>query len=158
MSETEPSLDHAFAWLRAQQIAPDPLAMRQARADPDYDRRARAVRDVFRTPAGELALETILQATIFRAPVDHRLPTETEYLRYAQLRTGQNQAAATILAYIAHAKQLEKDDHAPADVSVDPSDVLAGGRAYGGASAGAEPEPGSWLDFLADGDPASAVR
>lgn len=157
MSETEPSLDHAFAWLRAQQIAPDPATMRQARADPDYDRRARAVRDVFRTPAGELALETILQATLFRPPVDHRLPTETEYLRYAQLRAGQNQAAATILAYIAHAKHLEKADHAPAPIPPeDTPDLLAGGRGYRRDDDGSE--PGGWLDLLVDGDPDTAVR
>lgn len=150
---TEPTLDDALAWMRAGQIAPDAAALAAQRAQAeDFDYRAKAMHEAFRTPAGEIALETILRATLFRSPVDHRLATDTEYLRHAQLRQGQNQAVAMILAYLDHARDLESR-HASASVPADPSDDGAGGSADGRRAAGAyaSADDLAWLDGTDDG-------
>lgn len=145
----EPSIEDAFAWLSAGMVAPDPeLQLGRALKSEDYDYRARCMREAFRGEAGEVALETILKISLFRAPVDHRLPTETEYLRHAQLRQGQNQIASAILAYIRHAEKLDKEpDHAPAPISTDEPPDLEPGR-YGGSRD---------ADWWADDGPGVAV-
>lgn len=101
-------------WLRAGDIAPmqgqDPRDEKH-RTNEAMARRAQTFKAVFATPMGEMVLQTILEASLFRAPVNDRLQ-EVEYLHYAQMRAGQNQLAATILAYIDHAEDLERQDHA----------------------------------------------
>ena len=145
-------LADAWSWLNSGALAPDPTLAAEQLADPDHDYRAKVIRDVFRSEAGRAALETLAKLTVGRAPVDHRYPTETEYLRYAQLRQGQNQVFAAILAYIRHAEQLETKPHAPAPVSDDAPDLRAGGaagRRSGDAAAGGPgDDPASWLTFL----------
>ncbi len=108
---THPTLDHARAWLRDGALAPDPATdPRGLVGDDDKNRRARALKAAFAGEQGQLALETILMMSLYRSPVDHRL-SAGEYRQYAQLREGQNQLAAGILAYIEHADTLERTHH-----------------------------------------------
>lgn len=141
------SLDHAMDWLRQGALAPDSDADPR-RDDAAFDARARLFAQVFRGRDGEVVLQTILDASLFRPPVDHRLPGEA-YLRYAQLREGQNQVAALILAYLDHARDLEGTlPHAPhADAERDPD--LFAGRAGLADSLG-------WSDPRLAGDPGDA--
>lgn len=152
---SEPSLDDALRWVRSRQVGPDPTlgAELQAAGREDYDYRARAVFEAFRTPAGQVALETLLRLTLLRAPVDHRLASDGEYLRFAQLRQGQNQAAAALLKYFDHGQTLEADRRAPAAPTdeLDPGDVLAGRRSYGLADAGEPSGDAGWLDWFSGG-------
>lgn len=119
--------EHALAWLAAGVI--DPPASMAARQDTGEEARAFIARR-FRACFGDYpdVLQIILEQSLFRPPVDHNLSGET-YLRYAQNREGQNQLAAGILAYIDHAKSLEKKHHGR---TRDP-----------GPDAGADPEPGA---------------
>ncbi len=103
------SLENALEWFRDGGLSPaqDPRAQGAGAA---FDRRAMMFAQVFGDTPGQAVLHTILEASLFRAPVDHRLEGES-YLRFAQLREGQNQLAATILAYLDHARTLmEKPD------------------------------------------------
>jgi hypothetical protein len=155
---SEPSIEDAMRWLSAGQIAPDGTlrAEVQSAGQDDYDYRARCVYEAFRSEAGRVALETLLKVTLFRAPVDHRLPSEGEYLRFAQLRQGQNQAAAALLAYFDHGQSLERPRaSAPLPTDDAASDLLAGRRSYGSAADDAG-DPASWLDWF-DGGPGVAV-
>ena len=103
--------EHALKWLRDGEIAPDPkVDPRQSPDNPELDRRAIALKSAFAGEQGRIALETILLISLFRAPVDHRL-AGAEYRQYAQLREGQNQLAAGILAYLEHADTLERKIH-----------------------------------------------
>lgn len=147
----DPTLQDAMAWMRGGALAQDPAVASLLEADRHRrDYVARAVREAFRTEAGQQALEFIMDVTVRRAPVDHRLPTDGEYLRHAQLRLGQNQVLAAILATIDHADRLEAKRHAPAPVPDPAPDLLAGGAGGDGRPAGAEPDPGAWLAFLGD--------
>lgn len=108
---THQTLDHARTWLRDGALAPDAATdPRGVVGDDDKNRRARAMKAAFAGEQGQLALETILAMSLFRSPVDHRLPAG-EYRQYAQLREGQNQLAAGILAYLEHADTLERTIH-----------------------------------------------
>ncbi|HZL00476.1 MAG TPA: hypothetical protein VFC47_11315 [Caulobacteraceae bacterium] len=101
------NLGHAMEWLRAGDLDAGDGDPRGVIGDEALNRRARLFHAVFRTSDGQAVLQTILEASLFRAPVDHRLGPE-EYLRFAQIREGENKLAAVILAYIDHAEQLER--------------------------------------------------
>ena len=98
-----PAIERALTWLRAGHLGQPDMAGQE----PDRDRRAREILAACQAFPG--VMETVLAMTIERPPVDHRLP-EGEYLRYAQLREGQNQVAAGLLNYIDHALTLERTD------------------------------------------------
>jgi hypothetical protein len=102
----QPSVQHALSWLAEGRLPRDPDA--PTPEGDDLDRRARAIREALRGPTGEVLLQTILEMTLFRSPVDARLETPELYLRHAQMREGQNQVAATILYYLNHALDLER--------------------------------------------------
>lgn len=125
-----PNFDHAMDWLRAGDLAPqagqDPREAEGEQAKLAMQRRAQAFKGVFGSPTGELVLQTILEASVFRAPVDHRLAAG-EYERFAQLRQGQNQLAATILAYLDHAENLERGTEDAMDIHGAPDDGPGGG-------------------------------
>jgi hypothetical protein len=145
MKVPTPEIAHALEWLRRGDVAADPAMVQK---DDAFDRRARLFASVFGDAGGGAVLYTILEGTIFRAPVDHRLTGEA-YLRYAQLREGQNQVAAMILAYLEHFNTLENDNggrHGPA----------SGRQQHGGPDAGSAPgdagdTPGGWSDIDAPG-------
>ncbi len=160
-------LEHAMGWLAEGAIAPDAdVDPRGVIGNDDMNRRAEAMREAFRTPAGQLALETVLRMTLFRPPVDHRLQGAL-YRQFAQLREGQNQAAAGILAYLAHADQLEKarNDHRtrpePRSLTDDAAAALAVGTGLADLGAGltlrAPAEPGPDDFGGSAGDPFVAV-
>lgn len=130
------TFDHALSWLRSGEISPDASLP----ADPERDRRARELRWAFQKFPG--ALETILAMSLYRAPVDHRL-TGAEYRQHAQLRQGQNQLAAGILAYLDHAEALERKDHDDRSRRDDDGDHDDGGsRGYDGFSDASLTDPG----------------
>jgi hypothetical protein len=102
--------DQAMEWLRTNHIAPDPEADPRAHMNAELDKNARMFAAVFMGHEGQAVLQLILEASLFRPPVDQRL-RGGEYRRYAQVREGQNQLAATILAYIDHAHTLKGTSH-----------------------------------------------
>lgn len=128
------TFQHALAWLRGGGMGAgdlDPSGDRTA-----FDRKAQVIAAAFGDRNGELALQIILEATVFRDPVDERLP-EHEYLRHAQMRRGQNQVAMMLLAYLDHAQTLERNGH---DGHSDSGDRSPGGygRDDDGSSGGDE--------------------
>lgn len=157
----EPSLQDALGWMRGGALGGDPGVKAALDAGQEaFDYRAKAVREALRTEAGQVLMEVLLDLTIRRAPVDHSLPTETEYLRYAQLRQGQNQVLAGVLTYYDRAETLEKARHAPAPVSDDAPDLLAGdGERRRRNDGGGDDDGGlGWLDHLNDSGGDAAVR
>lgn len=153
-----PTADNAMDWLRSGALAPEEgVDPRAGGGSEEKDYRARCMREAFRSEAGQVALDTILQMSLFRPPVDHRLPNGETYLRFAQNREGQNQLAAGVLAYLDHADQLERSDRAPAPVSTEPPDLLTGRRGREPAGgAGGEPDPTDWWNW--GSSPGAAVR
>lgn len=128
---TRAVVEDALAWLRADDIGMGEDLRRRM----SLDRHAAIFSQVFGDPAGQAVLQVILEASLFRSPVDHRLEGEA-YLRYAQLREGQNQLAAMILAYLEHFEK-EKAHGRPgspdgSDASGGPGEPDATGDAAGG--------------------------
>ena len=146
---TRLTLDHALAWLRSGHIAPPEGALSQNADTLDED--AKLFAQVFSGRAGERVLQRLLEATLFRPAVDHRLAGD-DYLRFAQLREGENGAAAVILAYLDRAEHLGRTDHAatrgtpygPGPIArfVDDAAQPAAGDPAGGPAAGWD-DPGS---------------
>lgn len=102
-----PRVEHGIAWLRQGAIA-TPEGVDVAGGDREaLDKLALQFVAVFGGHDGEIVLQTILDATLFRPPVNHTLPGD-EYLRFAQLREGENSAAALILFYLDHAAKLAR--------------------------------------------------
>lgn len=134
---TSPSIPEALAWLRSGelQVSPD-LRKRIAPDDADFERRAMAIKTAFSGTQGELALQTILQMSVFRPQVDHRLETEAQYTRYAQHRAGQDSLATAILAYFNH--QPKGAAHDGPQPSSRPQPFATGLRTDAGAEFGAD--------------------
>lgn len=150
----------AMAWMRTGALGADPAVKAAIDAGQDaFDDTAMAVHAALRSEAGQVLMEVLLDLTVRRAPVDHSLPSDSEYLRYAQLRMGQNQVLAGVLLYYDRAEQLEAQRHAPAPVPDDPSDVLAGGGRgeRGPAAGGPGDDPTAWLDFASDASDAAVT-
>lgn len=157
--KASPNFEDALQWLRVGQVSPGEDLDPRVVGDEAMNRRARLFKAVFASRDGELVLQTILEATLFRAPVDMRLEGEP-YLRHAQTRHGQNQAAAMILAYLDHADQLERrpadhettvDDERRPDLFAGPGGAAwtwpgadAGPSADPDPDAGTDPRAGSW--------------
>lgn len=98
-----------------------PAEVAQLRTDPSFVARASAMFDAFRGASGELALETILQASIFAPPVDRSLAGEA-YLRFAQQREGENKLACSILFYLQQHDLIQRtkdNDRPEPDASAD---------------------------------------
>ena len=159
------TLDHAMDWVRSGAVAPDAAVdPREQPRNEALDRRAKAIQAAVNGDVGRILLDTLLDATLFRAPVDHRLQG-AEYLRHAQLRQGQNQVAALLLAYLDHAQKLDRSPHGPERNPVSRagrSDPDAFGVALPSPGPDAladpdEPDPDGWLDALAGADPFAAV-
>lgn len=124
----------AMEWYRSGALALGEAERKALEADEDLGRRALEIRDAFGGMQGEAALQTILAATLFRSPVDHRLPRD-EREAYGIFRDGQNSVAVTILFYLDHASQLERktsdghrNDRSPGVGRYDgPDDLLRSG-------------------------------
>jgi hypothetical protein len=95
-------------WVREGEIAGDPrLEPQAAEAMIALAQQVEACRNAF--PG---VFELILDMTLRRAPVDHRLQGEA-YLRYAQERHGQNQVAASLLTYLELAERIRNERRGP---------------------------------------------
>lgn len=103
-----PTLDDIFGWVKSGELASDPRAM--VRASPEVRALAPVFKRLFSSADGKIVLETLANASVRRAGVDHRLSGQ-EYFSYAQLRQGQDQLFATIATYLEVAEELEKGDH-----------------------------------------------
>lgn len=125
------TLETVIGWLRSGHLTPtEPLD-----PSPDTLRRAQELATCFAIYPG--ALQTILEMSIFRPPVDFRLPA-AEYRQYAQHRQGQDSLAAGIVNYIAHAQQHERMSHATEDLQQIDLESSRGGRRPRRRSAGAD--------------------
>lgn len=113
MSEVR-TMAQALAWLRDGAIAPGPGMADMG----DAERRARELQQAFAAFPG--ALETILQMSLFRPPVNYALPRNGEFENYALVREGQNQVAAAILHYLDQADQLDRRPNDAARTRDDP--------------------------------------
>lgn len=116
---------HAQQWARSGHVKPPEGFDPKAEGEDAFDRTAKLFRQVFGGQAGAAVLDLILTATLFRPPVDHRLRGE-DYLRFAQLREGENAAAAVILAYLNHAQDLEEIPNARSGSSPPDPEQFAG--------------------------------
>ncbi len=102
-------LENALAWIREGSLRPPEGFDPAAKGEDAYDRASLLVQSVFQGGDGEAVLQLLLDATLFRPPVDHRLG-QHEYLRFAQLREGQNSAVAILLQYLDHAADLQRTE------------------------------------------------
>lgn len=141
---TSQTLEHAMKWLR--EGALQPIVEEGNHESPDaFDRLSLMFDRVFGSREGELVLQILLDVTLFRTPVDHRLGEGEAYLRFAQLRAGQNQLAATIVAYLTHAKTLKEAPH-------ERSDLSAGAPGEPGRAGYTRGPSGQWLAAEPTGD------
>lgn len=146
-----PSVEDALSWLRAGDLAPPPAAS----ADPQLEARAERVAGCFQMFPD--VLELILEMTLRKSPVDHRLEGEA-YYRYAQAREGQNQIATALLFYLNEAERIRDGNPRSPGGSAGPTVAGPGGLTLRGASLPAgDGGPGDDWDGAGPGDPFSFV-
>jgi hypothetical protein len=105
MSAVDPrDVETAMGWLRSGHIAP----LDQDLPADAAQLLAGQVQRCFHTFPDVLQL--ILDLSLFRPPVDHRLTGEA-YLQYAERRRGADQLAASLLYYLELAKQPQGETH-----------------------------------------------
>ena len=129
---------HAQDWVRSGAVVRDLDLTAEHESPEALGEMALMVVRVFGTREGELVLQQLLQSTLFKSPVDVRLP-EGEARRYAHVREGENRAVSLILAYLNHAEDLERMSHAPDRPDREPPPQPEFFDGSGGDGSGAEP-------------------
>jgi hypothetical protein len=140
----KPDYEQIKAWVASGQMASDlDEATRQGLIETQKPLLQAFVR-TFGGADGQMVLDYLANASVLRAPVDHR-KTGADYLAFAQNRQGQNQLFALMIELYELGKTLERNPNG------DGTGSRSGGDGDDGNASGPDDGPG-WSGFDGDGD------